>query len=158
MSVDPRSFRQSLGSFASGVTVVTTVDPVSKTPQGVTVSAFSSVSLDPPLVLFCLGKNTASLEAFKQSLSFGVNVLGAEQEEISNRFAARGTDKWAGLDWDQGYDGVPLLQRCATNLECKVVQIVEGGDHLVFIGEVQNLSVNEDIKPLLYFRGAYHRL
>lgn len=155
MSVDQRSFRKALGCFATGVTVVTTLHPDSKAPAGVTVSAFSSLSLDPPLVLFCLGNKTSSIDSFKSNGHFAINVLSETQRDLSIRFASRSEDKWAGMEWETGLGGVPLLSGCLATLECKLVNTIEGGDHLIFVGEVQNLTHQEGGAPLVYFRGAY---
>lgn len=155
MSVDQRSFRKALGCFATGVTVVTTLHPETEAPAGVTVSAFSSLSLDPPLVLFCLGLKNSSIEAYKTSGRFAINVLSENQRDLSIRFASRSEDKWAAVKWDSGIGGVPLLQGCIATLECKLVNAIEGGDHMIFIGEVENLSHQEGGSPLIYLRGAY---
>ena len=155
MSVDPRSFRKALGCFATGVTVVTTLHPDSKTPAGVTVSAFSSLSLEPPLVLFCLGLKTASIDSFKSHGYFAINVLSENQRDLSIRFASRSEDKWAGVKWEKGVGGVPLLPGCIATLECKLVNTIEGGDHMIFVGQVENLTHQEGGSPLIYFRGAY---
>jgi Conserved protein/domain typically associated with flavoprotein oxygenases, DIM6/NTAB family len=155
MSLDPRSFRKALGCFATGVTVVTALDPESQAPAGVTVSAFSSLSLEPPLVLFCLGLKTSCLDSFKKSGRFAINVLSETQRDLSIRFASRSDDKWRGMTWDKGASGVPLLPGCIATLECRLVNTVEGGDHLIFIGEVERLTHQEGGSPLVYFRGAY---
>ena len=155
MSLDPRSFRKTLGCFASGVTVVTTLAPGIKEPLGVTVSAFSSLSLDPPLVLFCLGNSTSSLEAFKTFGHFAVNILSEHQRDLSIRFASRSEDKWQGVAWSAGHSGVPMLSGCLGNLECSLVNVVDGGDHQIFIGKVEKLKHQEGGSPLVYFRGSY---
>jgi flavin reductase (DIM6/NTAB) family NADH-FMN oxidoreductase RutF len=155
MPVDDRSFRKALGCFASGVTVVTTLDPANRQPIGVTVSAFSSLSLDPPQVLFCLGRKTTSLESFKSFGFFAINVLAESQRDLSIRFASRSEDKWAGVDWTAGISGVPLVNGCLASLECSLASAVDGGDHVIFIGNVENLKHQEGGAPLLYFRGAY---
>ena len=155
MTVDPRSFRKALGCFATGVTVVTTVNPDDNTPIGVTVSAFSSLSLEPPLVLFCLGNKTSSLDSFKRSGRFVINILAESQRDLSIRFASRVEDKWAGIVAETGLGGVPVLGGCIANLECALVNTVDGGDHVIFIGQVENIHYQEGGAPLLYFRGAY---
>jgi flavin reductase (DIM6/NTAB) family NADH-FMN oxidoreductase RutF len=155
MSLDTRTFRQTLGSFASGVTVVTTLAADTGEPVGVTVNAFSSVSLEPPLVLFCLGHQSLSLEAFKASGRFGVNMLSEHQRDHSIRFSSHGGDKWQGVGWSGGDSGVPLLAGCIAALECTLVQTVEGGDHTIFIGRVEHLRCQEGGQPLIYFRGGY---
>lgn len=155
MSVDQRSFRKALGCFATGVTVVTTLHPETEALAGVTVSAFSSLSLDPPLVLFCLGLKNSNIEAYKTSGRFAINVLSENQRDLSIRFASRSEDKWAAVKWEPGIAGVPLLQGCIATLECKLVDAIEGGDHMIFIGEVENLNHQEGGSPLIYLRGAY---
>lgn len=155
MTVDSRSFRKALGCFATGVTVVTTVNPDDNSPVGVTVSAFSSLSLEPPLVLFCLGNQTSSLAAYKNSGRFVINMLAENQRDLSIRFAGRSEDKWAGVVSEAGAGGVPVLSGCIANLECKLVNTVDGGDHVIFIGEVETIHYQEGGAPLIYFRGAY---
>ncbi|MGE5502974.1 MAG: flavin reductase family protein [Actinomycetota bacterium] len=154
MSVDDRSFRKALGCFATGVTVVTALDGA-RQPVGVTVSAFSSLSLDPPLVLFCLGLQTSTLDAFRGFGHFAVNVLSERQRDLSIRFAGRSADKWAGLAFDTWDSGVPILKDCLANLECSLVGTQDGGDHLIFIGRVERMRHQEGGSPLVYFRGAY---
>lgn len=155
MSLDQRSFRKALGCFATGVTVVTTLAPDTRMPAGVTVSAFSSLSMDPPLVLFCLGQKTSCLEAFKTFGHFAINVLSENQRDLSIRFSSRSDDKWKGLTWDAGTSGVPLLQGCLASLECRLFNVIEGGDHQIFIGEVERMAHLEGGAPLIHFRGAY---
>lgn len=155
MSIDQRTFRKVLGCFASGVTVVTTVNPENGAKVGVTVSAFSSLSLEPPLVLFCLGEKTASLEAFKANGHFCINILAEDQRDMSIRFASKAEDKFQGLDTTSGQSGVPVLPGCIATLECRLTEMVKGGDHWIFIGEVINLAHEEGGAPLVYFRGAY---
>ncbi len=157
MSLDSRSFRKALGCFASGVTVVTTL-AADKAPVGVTVSAFSSLSLDPPLVLFCLGNQTSSMDAFKAFGHFTINVLAEAQRDLSIRFASREKDKWDGVAWTAGDHGLPVLSNCLVNLQCSLVQVVEGGDHQIFIGKVEKMARQEGGSPLIYFRGSYLEL
>lgn len=155
MTVDQRTFRKALGCFATGVTVVTSINPDDNTPAGVTVSAFSSLSLEPPLVLFCLGNKTSSMASFKRSGRFVINVLAENQRDLSIRFASRSDDKWGGVVAEAGLGGVPVLSGCIANLECSIVNTIDSGDHVIFIGEVQNIHYQEGGAPLLYFRGAY---
>lgn len=155
MTVDQRSFRKALGCFATGVTVVTSVNPVDSAPLGVTVSAFSSLSLEPALVLFCLGNKNGNLEAFKNSGRFVINVLSEGQKDLSIRFASRSDDKWSGVASEPGLGGVPVLTGCIANLECRLVNTVDGGDHVIFMGEVETIHYQEGGAPLLYFRGSY---
>lgn len=158
MSVDSLTFRRTLGSFASGVTVITTHDPASGKPVGVTVSAFSSVSMDPPLVLFCLDKRSASLLSFNANGHFAANILAANQVELSNRFASKAEDKWDGVSHRPGLAEVPVLAGTAAHLECTVVKEVDGGDHMIIIGQVEAASYNQDLQPLVYCRGGYAEL
>jgi flavin reductase (DIM6/NTAB) family NADH-FMN oxidoreductase RutF len=155
MSLDSRSFRKTLGCFASGVTVVTTLTPGTREPVGVTVSAFSSLSLDPPLVLFCLGNSTSSMAAFRTFGHFAINILSERQRDLSIRFASRSDDKWQGVPSTTWNSGVPILSGCLANLECSLVNVVDGGDHQIFIGKVEKLKHHEGGSPLVYFRGSY---
>ena len=155
MTIDSRSFRKALGCFASGVTVITALNPQTKSPAGVTVSAFSSLSLEPPLVMFCLGKQTSSLDTFRAAGGFVVNVLSETQRDLSIRFASRAEDKWSGLAWESWSSGAPVLANCLTNLECSLVNTVDGGDHEIFIGKVEKMRHQEGGSPLIYFRGSY---
>jgi flavin reductase (DIM6/NTAB) family NADH-FMN oxidoreductase RutF len=155
MSVDARSFRKALGCFASGVTVATTLEPETKAPIGVTVSAFSSLSLEPPLVLFCLGNETSSLASFRKFGRFAINILSEHQRDLSIRFASRTEDKWRGVEWDTWDSGVPILRHCLASMECSVIDTMDGGDHLIFIGRVDRLKHHEGGSPLIYFRGSY---
>ncbi|KIL99016.1 Nitrilotriacetate monooxygenase component B [Paramagnetospirillum magnetotacticum MS-1] len=155
MSLDPRSFRKTLGCFASGVTVVTTLTPGGNEPVGVTVSAFTSLSLDPPLVLFCLGNTTSSMDAFKTFGHFAINILSEHQRDLSIRFASRSEDKWKSIAWSGWNSGVPILSGCLANLECSLVNVADGGDHQIFIGKVEKMKHQEGGSPLVYFRGSY---
>jgi flavin reductase ActVB len=154
MPINSEDFRNAMSRFASGVTVVTTKDAAGD-PHGITVSAFSSVSLDPPLVLICIENAAGSVHAFKQSKMFVVNVLSREQIELSERFAAQIADKFAGVDLDLDIDGIPVLSNCLVNLSCRVRNVYDGGDHTIFVGEVESSIVAEG-DPLIYFRGDYH--
>ena len=152
MPVDDAQFKHALSHFASGVTIVTTEH--GGVDYGLTVASFASLSLNPPLVLVCISKSSSSHEPIAQSQKFGVSILGSDQAEISGRFAARGGDKFAGLDVRRGELGVPLVGNALATLECRVHQHVVGGDHSIFIGEVVDTQTREGA-PLLYFRAAY---
>ncbi|MCF8480742.1 MAG: flavin reductase family protein [Rhodospirillum sp.] len=154
MPVDDRTFRKALGCFPTGVTVVTTVDDEG-TPAGVTVSAFSSLSLDPPKVLFCLGRHTTSLDAFRSG-PVSVSVLAEGQQDLSIRFASRGIDKFGGLEMVQSADGVPVPKDSLARMDCEVEQVVESGDHLIIICHVKDLVFQTGGQPLVYFRGTYN--
>ena len=158
MSIDFRDFRDTLGCFATGITVITTVDGEGA-PVGMTANAFTSLSLEPPLVLFCLDRKGNSFEAFHTNRSFAVNILAAGQEDLSRRFASKGPQKWSGVTFDSWDTGCPILRGCIANLECQVDSVFEGGDHVIVVGKVMRLERSEDeTRPLLYFRGRYAEL
>lgn len=149
-------FRAALGSFASGVTVVTTKDADGNL-HGLTVSAFSSVSMNPPLILVCIMKTTHSYHAFVESKSFVVNILSESQEEISNQFAFKHEDKFAGIDYDLNENGIAILKDCLVNLECTLKHSYDGGDHTIFVGQIENATINEG-NPLVYWKGNYRKV
>lgn len=155
MPVDDAQFKHALSHFASGVTIVTTAHE--GTDYGLTVASFASLSLSPPLVLVCISKSSSSHEPIAASKKFGVSILASDQEAISGRFAARGGDKFAGLDIVRGTLGIPLIGGALTTLECRVRDQVVGGDHSIFIGEVVDAQTREGA-PLLYFRAAYREM
>lgn len=155
MPITQDEFRAALSRFASGVTVVTTKDWAGNL-YGITVSAFCSVSLEPPLVLICVEKITGSHFALQESGIFAVNILGSGQAALSERFAAQLPDKFDGLDLSLNIDGLPLLSGCLATLECRVKQTFDGGDHSIFIGTVERATIY-DGDPLVYFRGDYSK-
>ncbi len=155
MSVDERMFRRTVGSFATGVCVVTSVIPDNGQPVGLTVNAFSSVSLDPPQILVCLGNRSSSLEPIKSSGHFAVNILSSLQKDMSIRFANKSDDKWGGVEYSPGLGGVPLLAGCIAHLQCQVANIIDSGDHAIVIGDVKLADHHVSGAPLVYFRGAY---
>jgi 3-hydroxy-9,10-secoandrosta-1,3,5(10)-triene-9,17-dione monooxygenase reductase component len=156
MPLDSKEFRNVLGLFATGVTVLTSKDKDGK-GSGITANAFTSVSLDPPLVLICIDKNAQCYGCFEESKVFVVNILAQNQEEISRRFATKGIDKFEGVSWHAGLSGVPLIDGAVGYIECKVVQGYEGGDHTIYLGEVLNVVALRD-DPLLFFKGKYYKL
>jgi 3-hydroxy-9,10-secoandrosta-1,3,5(10)-triene-9,17-dione monooxygenase reductase component len=154
---DTRLLRQALGSFATGVTIVTTRDRAGN-DVGLTVNSFNSVSLEPALVLWSLAHSSQNLlAAFNESGYFAVHILAAEQEALSNLFASRGADKFAGLTLTRGAGGVPLLEGCAARFECRTAQRIAGGDHEIYIGEVLAFE-NCQRPPLLFHGGQYAAL
>ncbi len=155
MAIDESAFRTAMGHFASGVTVVTTRD--GDELGGLTVSAFCSLSLDPPLVLVCIGKDVTSHDILSAAGRFAINILSAEQEEVSRRFASRANDKFDGIGMTEGAGGVPLLTGCLATIECRTKQELPGGDHTIFIGEVEQVEIGEG-EPLVYFRSGYREL
>lgn len=156
MSISKEEFRRALSRFASGVTVVTTKDNEGKL-YGITVSAFCSVSLAPPLVLVCIEKNAGSHHAFEQSRAFVVNILRENQKDISNHFASHISDKFSGIAYVSGIEELPVLTDALANLECSLRYSHEGGDHTIYVGEVKRSTVN-DGNPLLYFHGNYRNI
>ena len=132
---DSRTFRNVIGNFATGVTVITTVDSEGG-PVGLTANSFSSLSLDPPLVLFCLDRTVSSFDAFQANRHFAINILGAGQQDLSQSFARTGPDKWNGVAFDKWATGCPILKGCIANLECDVDSIHDGGDHVIVVGRV----------------------
>ena len=150
---DSMEFRRALGTFTTGVTVITARGADGE-PVGVTANSFSSVSLEPPLVLWSLAKSANSLPVFEGAEYFTIHILAADQEDLSNRFASRGEDKFAGLAVENGLGNTPLLAGCCTRMQCKTVYQYEGGDHIIFVGEVVDL-VRSDVPPLVFQAGKY---
>lgn len=157
MTVEPNEFRDALSYFASGVCVVTAVAD-GGVPVGVTITAFSSLSLDPPLVLFCLGNKTSNLETFTSGERFAVNILTEDQGEISEIFASQNSDKFASVRYTDPEGGCPLLVGCLTSLECSLVATHDGGDHVIVIGRVDRIRNGQGGTPLLHYRGNYSRI
>ena len=153
MAIDGDLFKRVLGSFASGVTIVTAQDAAGR-PRGMTVSAFSSVSLDPPLVLICIDRKADALPGLQETGRFAVNILGEGQGELSRRFATKDVDRFAGVRARPGVTGLPLLEGALGVLECRVVNQHPAGDHIIFVGEVEAAAV-DPAAPLLHFRGRY---
>jgi flavin reductase (DIM6/NTAB) family NADH-FMN oxidoreductase RutF len=145
--------RKALGSFVTGVTVVTTVD-ASGEKRGFTANSFTSVSLDPPLILVCIAKGTSSFSAFAVAKTFAVNILAEEQKATSSAFASRGLDKFAGISWRLGSAGAPILDAVAAWIECELHQQVDAGDHLILIGRIVDLG-HSDRTPLGFVAGNY---
>jgi 3-hydroxy-9,10-secoandrosta-1,3,5(10)-triene-9,17-dione monooxygenase reductase component len=154
--IDPMALRQALGAFATGVTIVTTRDPEGQ-PVGLTANSFNSVSLSPPLVLWSLALNSQNLDAFRKAPTWVVHILGAGQEALSSRFASRGTDKFAGLEFEDGPGGAPLLEGCAARFVCQSTFEYEGGDHAIFVGRVIDLVLSP-AAPLIFHAGRYGRV
>lgn len=149
-----RLFRDVLGRYCSGVTVVTTV--LDGKPVGLTCQSFTSVSLDPPLVAFLPTKQSRAFAAIKRSGHFCVNFLASDQQDVSNAMASRAVeDKFAGLGWTTSQSGSALLDGVVGYVDCTVHDIHEAGDHYIVVGKVVDLAVGGDVDPLLYFRGAY---
>jgi 3-hydroxy-9,10-secoandrosta-1,3,5(10)-triene-9,17-dione monooxygenase reductase component len=153
--IDPRTFRNVLGQFCTGITVITTVHD--DMPVGFACQSFAALSLDPPLVLFCPTKVSRSWKAIEASGKFCVNVLTEKQKDVSARFGSRESDKFAGIDWEPSSLGCPVILGSLAHIDCTVAQVHEAGDHYVVFGAVQSLSEVPKVKPrpLLFYRGQY---
>ena len=154
---DPRTLRDALGCFATGVTVVTCVDPAG-TPAGLTVNSFTSVSLEPPLLLVCVHKLAASAAALIGVSHFAINVLQTGQQPASIRFATRDEDRFGVTPWSCGEAGAPILKDSLGVFECERFAVYDGGDHHILVGQVVKASFDAGLDPLLFFRGRYRRL
>jgi flavin reductase (DIM6/NTAB) family NADH-FMN oxidoreductase RutF len=154
---DCRAFRDTLGCFATGVTVITALTPAG-VPIGLTISSFNSVSLDPPLILWSLSADSPSLEAFRSAAHYAVNVLSADQQAVSDNFAARTGDRFAGISTRTGAHGSPLIEGCCAYFECANEVQYPGGDHLIFVGRVEHFVQGEPVSPLIFHGGRYREL
>jgi flavin reductase (DIM6/NTAB) family NADH-FMN oxidoreductase RutF len=154
---DPRTLRDALGCFATGVTVVTCLKP-DGAPAGLTVNSFTSVSLDPPLLLVCLAKKALSAAALIHADHFAVNVLQTGQQPASIRFSTRDEDRFGATPWSCGEAGAPILEESLGVFECRRYALHDGGDHPMLVGQVVKASFDAGLDPLLFFRGRYRRL
>jgi len=154
--LDVDLFKQAMSCFPTGVTLVTTTDDDDKN-WGFTANAFSSLSLDPPMVLVCVSKEADCCSAFRSARKFGVNILRREHESLARRFATKGKDKFAGGGFRKGNLGVPILPDALAILECTTETLVPGGDHTILIGLVEHAKV-QDGYAAIYFRSAFHSL
>jgi flavin reductase (DIM6/NTAB) family NADH-FMN oxidoreductase RutF len=156
MPIDKAAFRHALGHFAAGVTVVTTRGADGQ-PYGLTATAFSSLSLVPPLVLVCIDKKSESFPRFEESDCFAVNFLALGSRDVSQRFATSGGDKFSGIAHRTAATGAPVLEEALGFVDCRTVQRHQGCDHVIYVGEVEATEVT-DAEPLLHFHGAYRKL
>lgn len=155
MSLDQATFRSALGHFPSGVCITTTVDGSGR-PWGFTASAFSSLSLEPPLILVCLDQKADSHEAFFNAGSFAVSILATHQRALAIRFATKGAQKFDGVTTNVGTEtGLPLIPESAVHLECRMHQTIPIGDHTILVGEVIGVDVDESVRPLVYHARQY---
>jgi 3-hydroxy-9,10-secoandrosta-1,3,5(10)-triene-9,17-dione monooxygenase reductase component len=152
---DKLEFRRALGSFPTGVTIISARSSEGR-PVGVTCSSFNSVSLDPPLVLWSLAKNSYSRAVFETTPNWAVNLLSSDQEAHSNQCARAGNDKFAGIETEEGIAGVPLLTGCCARFQCATEFVYEGGDHLILVGRVLAFD-RSDRLPLVFHSGQYNR-
>jgi len=151
---DSRDFRRALGQFATGVTIVTARNKRGHC-IGLTVNSFTSVSLNPPLVLWSLGRASTEYSDFTKAKHFAINVLSSDQHHLSRRFSAQVPSRFAGLDCSDSVEGCPLLQGATAHFVCRVVRKLNGGDHLIFLGEVIHYRYQEG-EPLIFHSGRYH--
>jgi flavin reductase (DIM6/NTAB) family NADH-FMN oxidoreductase RutF len=154
-SFSAQEFRAALGMFATGVTIVTARAADGKI-IGLTANSFNSVSLAPPLVLWSLSRAAASMSVFSAGSHYAINVLAADQKDLAERFAKRGADRWAGVTFDPGAGGAPLLHGAAASFECFNRSRYEEGDHVIFVGEVERCTRREGASPLLFHGGRYY--
>ena len=154
--LDGKELRRLMGHFATGVTIITTKG-ADGTPYGLTANAFTSLSLDPPLCLVCVDRRAESFAHFYDSKVFTVNILTREQEDLSNRFAKSGGDKFTGVATVPGHHGAPLIAGALAHIECVITDTLEGGDHVVHVGRIERFDVR-DGDPLLFYQGRYRRL
>jgi flavin reductase (DIM6/NTAB) family NADH-FMN oxidoreductase RutF len=156
MPIEKNELRRVMGHFATGVTVITTFRK-SGEMHGLTANAFTSVSLEPPLLLICVDKKADSYPCFDEVGVFTVNILAADQEALSRRFAVSGGNKFEGVAYHPGGNGAPILEGTLGHIECRITARHDGGDHTIYVGEVQEAETREH-KPLLFFRGGYREL
>jgi flavin reductase (DIM6/NTAB) family NADH-FMN oxidoreductase RutF len=154
-TVDPRDFRNALGSYATGVTVITAAAEDGK-PVGLTCNSFASVSLNPPLVLWSLVIYSPSIGIFQNASHFAVNVLGASQQALAKQFATRSDDKFAGTAWTPGLGRAPMLADTVAVFQCRCADRYYGGDHVIFLGAVEAYAYKRD-EPLLFAQGGFGR-
>jgi flavin reductase (DIM6/NTAB) family NADH-FMN oxidoreductase RutF len=152
-SIDPADYRNVLGHFPTGVTVVTTA--TADGPIGVAIGSFTSISLDPPLVGFYLGTHSSSGQAIETAGHFCVNVLCADQLELCGRMASRADDKFDGVEWTPADTGSPILPEVHAIIDCRLERVVEAGDHNLIMGRVVHLEARRDAPPMVFYRGGY---
>lgn len=154
-AIDARDFRTALGSFATGVTIIT-AKSTDGLLVGLTCNSFASVSLNPAMVLWSLGIHSPSMAVFQEASHFTVNVLGASQSALANQFARSGTEKFSGVAWHPGLGGAPVLEGCVAHFQCRNASRYYGGDHAIFLGAVEAYAHTHD-EPLLFVRGGFGR-
>lgn len=152
-----RALRRALGQFATGVAVIT-AEAADGNVIGLTMSSFNSVSMDPPLVLFSIDRKAFSLKAMSEAKGYAVNILGSDQEHLSNKFAKALGDKWTAVEHTLGHCAAPLLAGALAHFECEPYAQYDGGDHVIFVGRVVRFAAETTSDPLIFFRGAYRGL
>jgi len=157
-TVDAARYRSVLGHFATGVTVITAVDPDGGEPVGLAANSFTSVSLDPPLVAFCAAYASTTWPRIERAGRFCVNILGEDQEELCRVMATKGADKFRGIGWKKGSSGSPVLSDVLAWIDCRIDAEHDAGDHTIVVGRVIELRIGEEADgPLLFYRGGYGR-
>jgi flavin reductase (DIM6/NTAB) family NADH-FMN oxidoreductase RutF len=154
--IDSKAFRNILGSFATGVTVVTTKDSAGK-PVGMTANSFSSLSLDPPLVLWSIAKSASLYTEFTAAESFAIQILAKGQQHLSNQFSRKGIERFDGISYETNNRGVPLLNDCLARFDCELFSQADGGDHTIIVGYVAAMEELQ-LDPLIFHKGAYRTL
>ncbi|MBU0726737.1 MAG: flavin reductase family protein [Alphaproteobacteria bacterium] len=163
LPINPLMFRQAMGRFATGIAVATTLDHRGH-PLGITINSLTSVSLSPPLILFCIDREATAFPAFADAECFAINILAADQQPLSVQFALPldaeiVPDRWDAVSWRQWATGAPILEGCLSTLECRRHALYDGGDHIILVGEVIQVGLAAtDESPLLYFQGGYRDL
>jgi flavin reductase (DIM6/NTAB) family NADH-FMN oxidoreductase RutF len=152
-----RPLRDALGRFATGVAIVTAIDPAGQS-VGLTINSFTAVSLDPALVLWCLDNDSHNLDTFRRASHHAINILAVDQLDLSTRFATWPTDRFAGLPWHPGTGGVPVFSGCCAVFEVANETAHPGGDHTIFIGRIERFSKTPNLAPLLFHAGQYRQL
>lgn len=155
-TVNDKDFKLAMSKFPSGVVIATSINGENKR-CGFTASAFSSLSLSPPLVLVCLANSADCFQSFAEASKFAINILGKEQEDLAMKFATKGIDKFSDDDFDTGSYGLPIIPNCVASLECDTKNTFDGGDHTILVGEVKFLSVN-DVQATIWHEGSFNAL
>ena len=156
MGIEPTDYKNTLGIFPTGVTIITTLDSAG-VPAGFTASSFNSVSLEPQLVLWSLDKSSSLIPVFEKTQRYAIHFLTSNQVDLSNIFASPVKDRFAEVEWSLSDSKLPILSGCAAHLECEARHIYEGGDHLIFVGEVTNHQCDHEQTALAYHRGEYSK-
>jgi flavin reductase (DIM6/NTAB) family NADH-FMN oxidoreductase RutF len=156
MPIEKNELRQVMGHFATGVTIITTLTKAGQM-HGLTANAFTSVSLEPPLLLISVDKKAESWPAFEESRIFTVNILADDQEGLSRKFAVSGGNKFEGVAYRIGANGAPILDGTLAYIECTLYAAFDGGDHSIYLGEIQQAEIHEG-RPLVFYRGGYRAL
>jgi flavin reductase (DIM6/NTAB) family NADH-FMN oxidoreductase RutF len=159
MALTRDEYRRLIGCFATGVTVITAAH--GEEVRGMTANAVTSVSLEPLLLLICVDKRTVTHQFLEEAQHFAVNIMAEDQEQVSRALASRDSEdarRLVGYRYRSGETGAPILEDCLAYVECRITEVLEGGDHSIFMGQVEGGEVLRDVPPLLFFRGKYSRL